>query len=317
MSKQPNVITLTLNPAVDLAASANAVQPTHKIRTRDEGIDAGGGGINVARVIHALGGNTLAVFLAGGVTGDLLGELLAEAGVPRRVLPIQRRTRISLTVYDRSTGQEYRFVPEGPEVSTAEWQGVLATLEQLPGDWLVVSGSLPRGVPEDLYARIAQAGAQRGQRVVLDTSGPALKAALYHGLYLIKPSLRELEVLVGRSLEDPAAQEAEALALIRSGAAHMVAVSLGAAGALLATEAGMIRIPAPHTLVRSGVGAGDAFLAALVLTLARGETPAKALRWGVAAGAATVSDVGTARISSETVEAQYHRLATVATISQR
>jgi len=172
------IVTLTLNPAVDLASIAPAVLPTRKIRTKNERLDPGGGGINVSRVIHALGGETLALILVGGVTGGLIQDMLREAQVPFQPLPMAGLTRISLNIHEDSTGHEYRFVPEGPEVSEAEWQAVLATLETIEGDWLVASGSLPRGVPADIYARIGDLAARRGMRFVLDTSGPPLKAAL-------------------------------------------------------------------------------------------------------------------------------------------
>lgn len=302
------ILTLTLNPAVDLASTADAVVPTHKIRTREEHIDPGGGGINVSRVIHALGGKTLALVLAGGATGHLIAEMLRAAGVPVQVLPLAGRTRVSLTVYDQSSGQEYRFVPEGPEVRPDELRAALDAIGAAKGTWLVASGSLPRGVPDDTYATVARIAAAHGMRFVLDTSGPALAKAMHAGLDLIKPSLRELEHLVGRGLPDAASQDAEALRLVTSGAARMVVVSLGAGGALLATADGATRFAALQGPVRSAVGAGDAFLASMVLALARGTSPHDALAWGIAAGAAAIEGVGTARVTQASVEACYRRL---------
>ncbi len=302
------LITLTLNPALDLASSAEAVVPTRKIRTSGEHLDPGGGGINVSRVVHALGGDTLALVLAGGVTGALVTELLNEAGVANLVLPIEGRTRISLTVHDRSSGAEYRFVPEGPAVSEAEWRTVLAALEQVEGGWLIASGSLPRGVPEDFYARVAAIARRRGLHFVLDSSHGALKAALGHGVDLVKPSLGELEWLVGRDLPTRREREEEAQRLVRDGAAGMVVVTLGGQGAFLATADRVIHMPALDGPVLSAVGAGDAFLASMVLALSRGATADDALAWGIAAGAAAVACVGTARVSRSAVAAQYERL---------
>lgn len=299
----PRIVTLTVNPAVDMASTAPTVRPTHKIRTFDEHVDPGGGGINVARVIHALGGDTLALLLAGGVTGHFLDELLDNAGVPRRCLPIAGRTRVSTMVYDQANALEYRFVPEGPTVTAPEWGAILMALRETDAGWVVASGSLPRGVPEDFYAQVAGLCAQRGQRLVLDSSGPALKAALGQGITLLKPSLNELEHLLGRELRDPRAQDEQAMTLVRDGAAHMVAVTLGAEGALLATETGVYRRAALTGVVRSTVGAGDAFVAAVTLALARGKTPDAALAWGIAAAGVAVSGVGTARLTRAAVEA--------------
>jgi len=299
----PRIVTLTLNPAIDMASTAPAVRPTHKIRTFGEHVDPGGGGVNVARVIHALGGDTLALVLAGGVTGHFLEELLADAGVPCQRLPITGRTRVSTTVRDQATGLEYRFVPEGPVVTENEWIAMLAALAETDADWIVASGSLPRGVPDDFYARVARRCAQRGQCFALDCSGAPLKAALGQGITLLKPSLAELESLADRKLPDPHAQQDAAMALVHGGAARMVAVTLGADGALLASAEGVHRLAALPGEVRSTVGAGDAFLAAMTLALARGRTPDQALAWGIAAAGAAVSGVGTARLTRAQVEA--------------
>jgi 6-phosphofructokinase 2 len=171
------------------------VVPFEKVRTYGETHDPGGGGVNVARVLAELGADTCAVVLAGGVTGDFLVELLARYGIPIRAVPVAGTTRISTTVHDRATGQEYRFVPEGPMISPAEFNSACAALAMEPADWVVLSGSLPRGVEPDAYARIAAQESGRGRHVVLDTSGPALRAALGSGLSLLKASRRELEEL--------------------------------------------------------------------------------------------------------------------------
>lgn len=303
------IITLTLNPAIDLACSAEAVQPTHKIRTSGEHIDPGGGGINVARVLHALGADTLAVVLAGGVTGALIEDLLNEAGVPHRTVRMRGRTRISFTVFDRTAGLEYRFVPEGPTVEEHDWLATLELLQRIQGGWLVASGSLEQGMPTDIYAQIARLARARGQHMVVDTSGPPLALALEAGVDLIKPSLGEFETLIGRSLPDPAAQEAAALGLIRSGRTRMVAVTLGEDGAFLAAEDGVIRMPALPVPFRSAVGAGDSFLAAMTLALSEGKSKREALAWGIAAGTAAVVCAGTARVHRSDVETQFRRLA--------
>lgn len=149
-----------MNPAVDLACTAAGVQPTHKIRTFDERLDPGGGGINVARVVHALGGEALALIMTGGVTGRLVEELLDEVGVPWQAVPVRGRTRISLAVHDRQNDVEYRFVPEGPRVEEGEWRAILGILQETDAEWIVASGSLPRGVPSDFYAQAASIAAR-------------------------------------------------------------------------------------------------------------------------------------------------------------
>ena len=299
----PRILTLTLNPAVDTAFEADRIEPSHKTRTYGETHDPGGGGVNVARVLREFDAETCAIVLAGGVTGAFLLELLHGYDIPCRPIPIAGTTRISTTVHDRATGLEYRFVPEGPIVTEAELTTALNALDSEPGDWIVLSGSLPRGLPVDTYARIAERESARGRHVVLDTSGDALAAALGHGLALIKPSLRELEHLVGD--RPPAEAAAE---LVRTGAAQRVAVTLGADGALIATAAGISQHPAIPVTARGSVGAGDSFLAAMTLALATGSDAHDALLWGLAAGAAAVSQTGTAHPSRTDVAAFYRTL---------
>ena len=219
------IVTLTLNPAIDLSCMADAVRPTHKIRTFEEQLDPGGGGINVARVVNILGGDALALVVTGGVTGLLVEELLNEAGISWQAIPIRGRNRISLNVHDRESGLENRFVPAGPRLAPDEWRAALKALEEVKAEWVIASGSLPPGVPTDFYARSAVAASRRGQKFVLDTSGPALRAVTGLGMELLKLSLGEFESLVGHELPDDRSREKEIALLIRSGTARKVAVS--------------------------------------------------------------------------------------------
>ncbi len=287
------IVTLTLNPAIDGAAEAEEVRPIHKIRTWAERYDPGGGGINVARVIRELGGSALAVYLSGGATGPILDQLVQAARIESRRIPIKGHTRVSHTVHERSTGLEYRFVPEGPAVASDEWQGCLSVLEEIDCDYLVASGSLPRGVPSDFYVRVGDIAKQKGARLVLDTSSDALREATRQGVYLIKPSLGELESLIGRRLPDPEDQDTAAQELIASGAAEIVALTLGRDGAALATRGRCIRIPGAKVVPKSAVGAGDSFLAAMTLGLAQKRRTEDAFALGMAAGTATVLTAGT------------------------
>jgi len=299
------IVTLTLNPAIDGSSETDIVRHTRKIRTSNERFDPGGGGINVARVVSELGGAAKAIYLAGGITGAVLDELLRERGIDRRSIPIKDHTRISHTVFEHSTGREYRFVPEGPSVGEQEWQAILRAAEQTECDYVVGSGSLPRGVPDDFYARLAVIVARKGARLVLDTSGPALRSALDQGrLHLVKPSAGEFEALVGRRLS--AAEIVEAASrMVMAGQAEMIAVTRGHEGAILATRTGVTALPALPVQVRSAVGAGDSFLAAMTLGLAEGRSPVEAFMRGVAGGTAAVLTPGTGLCRREDVERLY------------
>ena len=301
-------VTVTLNPAVDLSWTADAVMPTHKIRTYGERIDAGGGGINVARVLNAMGEQAHALIVAGGATGALIADMLTEAGLAHETIPCRGRTRISVTVTDRATSQDYRFVPLGPTAEPHDWAEVLLRLEEIQCDWIVASGSLEPGMPEDIYASIAQLARRRKIRFALDTSGPPLRAALESGVDLIKPSLRELEFVVGRPLKTEAEQASEAMALVRGRYAAMVAVTLGDQGALLASVDGVIRRPAIPVPFASTVGAGDSFMAGLIWSLSRAHSKPDALGWAIAAATAAVAKAGTARVQWGDVASWHGRL---------
>ena len=288
------VATLTLNPAIDGACEADRIFPTHKIRTRAERYDPGGGGINVARVLSRLGQSVEVIYLAGGATGALLDELLDQHGLTRKPIPIHDHTRQSLSVFERASGKEYRFVPEGPQVRDAEWRAAFDHCAAIDQGWLIASGSLPPGVPPDFYARLAAALAGRDVRLVVDSSGPALAAALEAGgLYLVKPSLGEFEALVGHKLEGTQAVGRAALELVRAGKAQHIAVSMGHEGAVLAHEGGVLVRPALEVEVKSATGAGDCFVAGMVHGFLQGEDAMGAFRWGMAAGTAAVLNPGT------------------------
>lgn len=303
------IATLTLNPAIDGSCETQKVRPTHKVRTRREQYDPGGGGINVARVIKRLGGNAIAVYLAGGPTGDVLDSLLDRDELPRHRLPIGDHTRVSLAVHECETGLEYRFVPEGPKVKEAEWRACLETFETLPCDYIVASGSLPRGVPDDFYVMLGKVAARRDIPLVLDTSGEELKAAVdAGGLLLVKPSLNEMEQLVGANLRAGSALADAARDIVAAGKVKYLAVTMGHEGALLVTADNMLRLPAIPVDAQSAVGAGDSFLAAMVCTLANGWAVEDAFRFGLAAGTAAVLTPGTGLCAPEDVRRLYAQI---------
>ncbi len=287
------ITTLTMNPALDVSTSIHSVAPEIKLRCEAPGFHAGGGGINVARALHFLGGSACAVFAAGGHTGAKLGQLLDEEGIDQRALPIAGTTRESFTCYEDSSGLQYRFTLPGPALSQAEWRACLEACFDTGADYLVVSGSLPQGVPDEFYAELASRAEEQGSLLIIDSAGDALKTARDAGIFLLKPNLRELSRLAGQSLRDESEIKSAAQCLIAGGLAEAMVVSLGAAGAALVTSAAYRYLRAPIVPIRSKVGAGDSMVAGIVLALARGESLLDAARFGVAAGSAAVMTPGT------------------------
>ncbi len=213
-------------------------------------------------------------------------------------------TRENLYVLEGATRHQYRFIMPGAPLAEADWHRCLDRLAHLPEKpaYLVASGSLPPGVPEDFFVRVARLARRLSARFVLDTGQPALGLALREGVYLVKPNLHELCELAGRDLRDEPHQAEAALELAHGGRCEVVALSLGPAGALLATAEGTERLRAPSVRVRSRVGAGDSMLAGVVLGLARGMALRAAVRYGIAAGAAATLNPGTQLCGREDTE---------------
>lgn len=291
----PAILTVTPNPSVDVFTTTRKVEPTHKLRCGPPLTHPGGGGINVARVLARLGADVLALYPAGGGNGQVLQRLLAEEGVPQEALPIAGETRESFSAHDETSGLDWRFLLPGPAISATEWQACLdrACAHSARSGLVVASGTLPPGAPEDFYARLARRLAARGERLVLDTSGPPLAAALEAGVHLVKPSLSELQELTQAGLATLDERRRACEELVRSGQAQVVALSLGPEGALLVTAEGAWHAPALPVHVVSTIGAGDSFVGGLVFALARGDGVETALRHGMAASAAALLAGGT------------------------
>jgi 6-phosphofructokinase 2 len=299
-----------MNPALDKSTSIEHVMADRKLRCGPPRYEPGGGGINVSRAIRRLGGESLAFYTKGGPIGQMLQDLIAEEGVGHWPLEIEGITRVSFTVFEQTSKQQYRFVLPGPELQSTEWRRCLKVLfeDELQPDYLVASGSLPPGVPTDFYGRLARRACKAGCRFIVDTSGDELRAAAEAGVYLLKPNMRELTHLAGEEIESEEQQQQVARQLVEQGRAEVVVVSLGAAGALLVSAEGSERVRAPTVRIQSKIGAGDSTVAGLVLALARGETLGAAVRFGVAAGAAAVSTPGTELCRREDTEALYRTM---------
>lgn len=292
MAKVP-VRTLTLNPSIDLSSDVDHVRPTEKLRTRNERLDPGGGGINVARVLQRFGIAVDAVYLAGGATGHVLDALLERGAIGRSVIHIVNDTRMSHTIHECATGREFRFVPEGPCAAADDIAAALKAAAE-PCNILVASGSLPPGAADSTYADLSRLLAGSRTKLILDTSGPELAAALeIGGIFMMKPSRGELEQLAGMPLKTDEALALAARKWVEAGKVEHVAVTLGGEGALLVGRDGTWRLPAVEVETRSAVGAGDSFLAAMTYALASGDTLLDAFRLGAAAGAAAALTPGT------------------------
>lgn len=304
------IITITLNPALDKSTYVNHVQPEKKMRCKNPFFEPGGGGINVSRAIKKLGGTSCAWFLAGGPPGEKLCELLQEEGVDYKAIRIKHWTRENLMVMEENTGNQFRFGMPGPQVTEEEWRQCLIWLEEMTDDelpkYVVASGSLPPGVPDDFYLQVAEIANRRGFRLVVDTSGEALVKAAGEGVYLLKPNMVELPTLIGKEEVSALEQEQIARQVLNEGKCQVLVVSLGPRGAMLATKGGHISyIVSPAVKQQSAVGAGDSMVAGMVLSLLKGYSQEEMVRYGVAAGTAATMTPGSELCKKEDTEEIY------------
>lgn len=302
-----SIVTITMNPAVDQNSSTKFVTDEKKLKCRNLRYDPGGGGINVSRAIKILGGKTKAFFLAGGCTGDLLEELLDREELDHSKIPVEDSTRVNIHIIEEATNKQYRFNMPGLKLKESELIKCLETLEDFVPvpDFIVASGSLPQGAPNDFYKQIAKLSNKIGSKLIIDTSGGPLKHALEEGVYLIKPNLREFTDLIEEEMKDEEHIINEAQKLIKNNRCEIIVISMGASGTFFISEKSYEHIYSPVVPINSRIGAGDCMVAGITLKLAEKEDIEKAVRYGVAAGTAAVITPGTELCRKKDVERLY------------
>ncbi|MGB9118827.1 1-phosphofructokinase family hexose kinase [Bradyrhizobium sp.] len=308
MAKIPptQIVTLTINPAVDVSTSVTKMVPFIKMRCAQAHRDPGGGGINVARVLERLGIGSTAIYPAGGATGQLLAALVERERVRSVVIPTLNDTREDITIFDETAREQFRLVFPGAALSDIEWQECLGSIARITPEpaFVIASGSVPPGAPHDFFGRVAQAAKARS-KIIVDTSGPFLKAALEAGVFLIKPNLREFQELAGITSTDEATLIEAGRRLFDRYRIEIIALSMGPDGAVLMTRDMALRANGLPIDPISVSGAGDSFLGAMVWSLANSDSLESALRYGVAGGSAALLNPGTELCRPEDV----HRLA--------
>jgi 1-phosphofructokinase len=296
------IITLTLNPAVDQTMVVSEVTLGEVNRVREVYLDPAGKGINVSRMVHRLGWPTIAFGFLAGEIGLLAEKALDNEGVQYHFVHVPGQTRLNVALIDESTGVLTNYNGRGlrvDEESVARLDEVLTFWLQA-GSVLVLAGSLPRGMPEDTYARYIELAKAAGSKTILDADGEPLRLGLEAEPTLIKPNRPEAQRLLGRLLPDLEAvtDAARELAATRS---TIVIISMGGNGAVYATKDGAWLAVPPDIELNSSVGSGDALVAGLAVALAGDRPLVEGLREGTAAGAATAQTAGTTPGSKEEV----------------
>ena len=307
--KSYDIITLTVNPALDKSAQFSGLIAEQKIRCEAPRYDAGGGGINVAKAIHRLGGEALSIFTSGGPIGTMLETCLQKETIPILVIPTENWTRENFVAFDTHTQSQYRFGFPGAPLSEAEQQQIKQVLKNTIAKYLVLSGSLNESLPADFYQQITKTAAPE-TKIIVDTSGEALQKVLESKVYLVKPNVGELAKLIGvEKLEmDEVAQAAQEL--IAKGNVEIVVVSLGPHGAALVTKDQTEIVPAPNVVRKSTVGAGDSMVGGMVWALSQNKPLKEVVQWGVACGSAATMNEGTQLFKKEDAQRLFEWLQT-------
>ncbi|GGB74561.1 phosphofructokinase [Flavobacterium suaedae] len=304
------VLTITLNPTVDKSSSVANIKPEKKLRCEAPNYEPGGGGINVSRGLVRLGIPNSALFTSGGRTGKLLEELLEEEKVNTLPITVLGETRENFIVVDTASNEQYRFGMPGQAITDDDKNKIIEKIKNLSPfpDIVVISGSLPPGITPDFLKELIQIIKNNNSKVVVDTSGEALSAALDEGVYLVKPNIGELSRMTNIPHLDNNDVEEAAKTLINKGKAEIIVVSMGPQGAYLITKEKSIHLPAPSVKKLSTVGAGDSMVAGMVSVMAKGGTPLEMARMGVACGSAATMNPGTGLFKPEDSDKLYNWL---------
>ncbi|MFF5895501.1 1-phosphofructokinase family hexose kinase [Streptomyces argenteolus] len=280
------ILTVTLNTAVDLTYAVPALVPHSSHRVTEVTERPGGKGVNVARVLSALGHDTVVTGFAGGATGAQLRRLLGTLphGPADALVPVAGNTRRTLAVVDRSTGDTTQLNEPGPHIGADEWAAFLRTYgDLLPGaEAVALCGSLPPGIHVGAYAELIRLARSAGVPVLLDTGGEPLRRGIAARPDLVKPNADELAKLTGAREPLRATRDA------RRRGAHSVVASLGADGLLAVTPDGIWRAAPPSAVRGNPTGAGDSAVAGLLSALAEGLGWHDRLTRAVALSTATV-----------------------------
>ncbi len=297
------IYTVTLNPALDRAITVDRLLEDDTTRIRSERHYAAGKGIDVSRVITELGGKSVALGLVGGYDGLQLEGLLINAGVMISFTKISGETRTNIILREEAEDRQHVISASGPEITATEIAEFYQAVQNLQDmDYLVMSGSLPRGVSHNLYGQLILAGRKKSGFTLLDADGSAMQESIGYQPTCIKPNIHELSRLVGRDL--PTEREIlEACQELHGKGVPNVLVSRGKDGLILSTEDTKLKATAPPVEVESTVGAGDSAVAGFVLAHSRGQTLAECLRLSCAAGTATAMTPGTELCHREAIEA--------------
>jgi len=303
------IYTLTLNPAIDRELTVNAVEFDAVLQATDSQVDFGGKGFNVSRLLKSMGMPSTAIGFIGGRAGEQMRNGLKLLDITTDFVWVSEETRTNVSIVTQSHDHYIKVNEKGPLVDEVKQRELLSKIESIAraGDWWVLAGSLPPGVPDSFYAQITEILNHSQAITILDTTGESLRLGCEAKPFLVKPNAEEACRLTGLPVENTS-QVALAANEIRKMGAQNVVISLGKKGALLQTADGDWLVHSPRIKEKNPIGAGDSMVGGLVWALAQGHPLKESLGWGAASGAATASMSGTEVGSRALIEELFHKV---------
>ncbi|UCH50655.1 MAG: 1-phosphofructokinase [Chloroflexota bacterium] len=297
------IATVTLNPSLDKIVTVEELVIDEANRWTSLRRDPGGKGVNVSRVVHELGGKTIAYGFMGGIDGETLKHLLQQQGVPFDFTPIKGEIRSNFIITDLKTRRQTRIDSPGPHILKRELKKLIQKITHIKPkpEFIVFAGSVPPGVPADIYHQLIEKAKNSGIKTVLDSDETWLKEGIEAKPNVIKPNVHEAEELLEMNLRDEAAIVEAVKTFVKQGI-EIATISRSKHGLIVANGKKILKVTPPKVEIRSTVGAGDSAIAGLVLKLSQGHGIDEAARWAVAAGTAATLTPGTELCRREDVE---------------
>ncbi len=299
---QKPIVSLSLNPAIDLTYEIKDLKHDQKTRAIITSYDPGGTGINVGRALEKLNANSQTCCIASGSMGEFLGAMLKQELSRVYVLQVEGETRINTTILQQTPLRQYQINATGSALNSRQLDKLVNKFLQFCGQGIgILTGSLPPGTPDDTYCKINRELQKQGGCAIIDAPVEVIKKALDSNPFLIKPNLHELELLRKKKLINIEQIAAEARLIVRKGT-NCVCVSLGEKGAILTNQENSYYCNAPEVRIHSTVGAGDSMVAGLAYGFADHNSPEQALILAVACGAGTAEQPGTQLFKAEDLD---------------
>ena len=288
------IATVTLNPALDKSIYVDRLHPNDTNRILRVEVDVGGKGINASRVLKELGSETIALGFVGGQVGSFIEHVLKNEGIPTDFVHVNSDTRTNVCIQEMTGSPPTMLNEPGPTISEADFDQLFDKVREVAkkSSFVIFGGSLPPGVPKDIYQLLVKVVQDSDSKAILDSDGEPMRLGMKSLPYMIKPNREEVERLVNQRVKNAGEAVRAANILVGTGV-KLVVISMGADGAVAASADEVWQAVPPKVTAVSTIGSGDSMVAGIAHILSKGGSLGEALKWGTAAGAATAMTDGT------------------------